>query len=57
MTWLEIHGDRPDVVAHWRALQAEPRIATESSETPASAPWPRAPPPPAAGAEARARAS
>jgi hypothetical protein len=25
LTWLEIHGDRPDVVAHWRALLAEPR--------------------------------
>jgi poly(A) polymerase len=25
ITWLEIHGDRPDVVAHWRTLQAEPR--------------------------------
>ena len=25
VTWLEIHGDRPDVVAHWRALQSEPR--------------------------------
>jgi poly(A) polymerase len=24
LTWLEIHGDRPDVVAHWRELQAEP---------------------------------
>ena len=24
VTWLEIHGDRPDVVAHWRELQAEP---------------------------------
>jgi poly(A) polymerase len=24
ITWLEIHGDRPDAVAHWRALQAEP---------------------------------
>jgi poly(A) polymerase len=23
LTWLEIHGDRPEVVAHWRALQAE----------------------------------
>ncbi len=42
ITWLEIHGGRPDVVAYWRALQAEPRIATESSEAPASAPWPRA---------------
>lgn len=23
LTWLEIHGDQPDVVAHWRALQAD----------------------------------
>jgi hypothetical protein len=23
LTWLEIHGDHPEVVAHWRALQAE----------------------------------
>jgi poly(A) polymerase len=23
LTWLEIHGDRPDVVAHWRGLQAQ----------------------------------
>jgi poly(A) polymerase len=23
LTWLEIHGDRPDVVAHWRRVQAE----------------------------------
>ncbi|HSC29685.1 MAG TPA: polynucleotide adenylyltransferase PcnB [Vicinamibacterales bacterium] len=22
LTWLEIHGDRPEVVAHWRDLQA-----------------------------------
>ena len=33
ITWLEIHGDRPDVVAHWRGLQAEPRDhATAESE-------------------------
>ncbi len=25
ITWLEIHGDRPEVVAHWRGLQAEAR--------------------------------
>lgn len=25
LTWLEIHGERPDVVAHWRELQAERR--------------------------------
>lgn len=24
LTWLEIHGERPEVLAHWRALQAEP---------------------------------
>jgi hypothetical protein len=23
LTWLEIHGDRPDAVACWRALQAD----------------------------------
>ena len=23
LTWLEIHGDRPDVVDHWRQLQAQ----------------------------------
>lgn len=23
LTWLEIHGDRPEILAHWRALQAE----------------------------------
>jgi poly(A) polymerase len=23
ITWMEIHGDRPDVVAHWRTLKAQ----------------------------------
>ncbi len=23
LTWLEVHGDRPEVVAHWRELKAE----------------------------------
>jgi poly(A) polymerase len=23
ITWMEIHGERPDVVAHWRTLQAQ----------------------------------
>lgn len=23
LTWLEIHGDRPDIVAHWRDLQTQ----------------------------------
>jgi poly(A) polymerase len=26
LTWLEIHGDRPDVVSHWRALQAQSTV-------------------------------
>jgi poly(A) polymerase len=44
ITWLEIHGDRADVVAHWRALQGEPREHpdTESGETTATVtPFPR----------------
>jgi poly(A) polymerase len=24
LTWLEIHGNRPDVLQHWRGLQSEP---------------------------------
>jgi len=24
LTWLEIHGDRPDLVQHWRSLQTQP---------------------------------
>jgi poly(A) polymerase len=23
LTWLEVHGDHPDIVAHWRALKAQ----------------------------------
>ena len=36
LTWLEIHGERPDVVQHWRALQAEPGpgIAVEGAREP-----------------------
>jgi poly(A) polymerase len=26
LTWLEIHGDRPEVVAHWRELQSHPAL-------------------------------
>ena len=33
LTWLEIHGERPDIVLHWRSLQAEP-----GPGTPAGAP-------------------
>jgi poly(A) polymerase len=28
LTWLEIHAERPDVLEHWRALQAEPMPGT-----------------------------
>jgi poly(A) polymerase len=30
LTWMEIHGDRPDVVQHWRSLMAEPRAGDEA---------------------------
>lgn len=33
LTWLEIHGERPDVVEHWRALQAEPGPGNALPET------------------------
>jgi poly(A) polymerase len=40
LTWLEIHGDRPEVVDHWRALQAE---AVDAAPVAAAAdlPFPR----------------
>jgi poly(A) polymerase len=41
ITWLEIHGGRPDAVAYWRALQAEPIIAPEGTDGTAPAPYPR----------------
>ncbi|MEN3339605.1 MAG: poly(A) polymerase [Acidobacteriota bacterium] len=42
ITWLEIHGGRPDAVAYWRALQAEPILTAEGSQTAAPAAFPRA---------------
>jgi poly(A) polymerase len=39
LTWLEIHGEHPDIVEHWRALQAQgaqPQAAAEPG--PAEAP-------------------
>jgi poly(A) polymerase len=43
ITWLDIHGEHPDAVAHWRALQAEPHehphpVLDEASP---HAPYPR----------------
>jgi poly(A) polymerase len=40
LTWLDVHGDRPEVVAHWRELKAQgqapgqaPAAATEADGT------------------------
>jgi hypothetical protein len=35
---MEIHGDRPDVVAHWRTLQAQ-GLQPQPYEKPADAPY------------------
>ena len=32
LTWLEIHGGRPDVVEHWRALQTQPEPGAGTSD-------------------------
>ena len=44
ITWLEIHADRPDIVEHWRALQAEPIPPHAAGEEPilTAVPYPRA---------------
>jgi poly(A) polymerase len=38
LTWLDIHGDRPDAVAHWRELQKQtshpPAAAEEAADRP-----------------------
>jgi poly(A) polymerase len=44
LIWLEIHGNRPDVVEHWRALQAEPMSSTpalDGNVTPVALPMRR----------------
>jgi poly(A) polymerase len=41
LTWLDVHGDRPDVVAHWRRLLAEPAARPHHVDEPgAPAPGP-----------------
>jgi poly(A) polymerase len=40
LTWLEIHGERPDVVAHWRELQAQPASHPHGSPEEAAHPLP-----------------
>jgi poly(A) polymerase len=44
ITWLEIHGERPDAVAHWRGMLAEPREHSHADAGEAAAtvtPFPR----------------
>ena len=41
LTWLEIHGNETDAVAHWRDLQAEPREQIEGDVEPFPFPRPR----------------
>jgi poly(A) polymerase len=38
VTWLEIHGDRPEAVEHWRALMHAPRVHHAPDETAAGHP-------------------
>jgi poly(A) polymerase len=41
LTWLEIHGERPEILAHWRGLQAEPMPGTPMADgNLAAAPFP-----------------
>jgi tRNA nucleotidyltransferase/poly(A) polymerase len=40
LTWLEIHGERPDVVEHWRALQTQPGPGTPADVAPPGGPPP-----------------
>lgn len=37
LTWLEIHGERPDLVHHWRSLQAEPGPGQPHGDAPRDA--------------------
>jgi hypothetical protein len=41
VTWLEVHGDRPDAVAHWRQLQAQGVVAQPTSDADGESPFQR----------------
>ena len=42
LTWLEIHGERPDVVAHWQFMQSQvPQQAGHAAEQMAAGPFQR----------------
>lgn len=38
LTWLDIHGDRPDAVAHWRQMQQQATQPHPAAEEPADRP-------------------
>ena len=38
LTWLDIHGDVPELVSQWRVVAAEPGHDPDSAEAPGSAP-------------------
>jgi poly(A) polymerase len=39
ITWLEVHGDRPDAVAHWRQLQSQGVAAHPATDADGEAPF------------------
>jgi poly(A) polymerase len=41
LTWLEIHGERPEVVSHWRQLQLDVTPAVDSEEAAVHRPFRR----------------
>jgi poly(A) polymerase len=43
LTWLEVHGDRPEVVAHWRELRAQAPTQAPASHDAPPAPGPESP--------------
>jgi len=43
LTWLEVHGDRPEVVAHWRELKAQAATQPPPAHDEGPAPGPEGP--------------
>ena len=41
LTWLEIHGERPDAVAHWQHLLAQASFSPPGTDTPVPGPFRR----------------
>ena len=38
LTWLEVHGNRPDILEHWRTLRSQPQAAAPVDGNTAAAP-------------------